>query len=162
MRAFNAKSKSGAFSLWNLDETIGQAPFRSPTVFNFFMPSFSAPGPIASAQLASPEFQITSQATALLYTNYVRALVFTGVKFADLYDTSDHVTLDLTSMAALAATPQTLLDQLDLIMFSSRLSPELREIVLDAVARIPAGDTLKRAQTAVYLLATAPEFVVQK
>jgi hypothetical protein len=162
LRAFNARSRSGLFGLWNLEDTIGQAAFKSPTVFNFFAPTYAAPGPIAAAQLVSPEFQIASQTTALLYANYVRALVFTGVEFDDKLGNADHVTLDLTDLAALASTPSALIDRLDLILFGAALSPELRQIVLDAVMQIPAAQPLKRAQTAVYLLATSPEFVVQK
>ena len=43
---------------------MGQAPFRSPSVFNFFSPDYARPGQIADAGLVSPEFQITSETAA--------------------------------------------------------------------------------------------------
>jgi hypothetical protein len=38
----------------------------------------------------------------------------------------------------------------------------MRDIVINAVTQIPAANTLERAQTAVHLLVTSPEFVIQK
>lgn len=157
LRAFNATSPSGRFSIWNLHDAVGQGPFKSPSVFNFFFPSFASPGPIAAAGLVSPEFQITSATTLVQYANTIRSLVFTGYGPND-----DPVTLDLSVERNLAATPGALLDRLDLLLFGGHLSPDLRQIVLDAIIAIPTTELLKRAQTALYLLATSPEFVVQK
>jgi uncharacterized protein (DUF1800 family) len=156
LRAFNAGSPSGRFELSLLRRDIAQAPFRSPTVFNFFLPSYAPPGPIATAGLVSPEFQITSETTAIQYANTVRQLIYEGYGPSD-----DPVTLDLSVERQLASAPGALLDRLDLVLMQGRLSRELRRIVLDAVTALPATDPLERARLAVYLLATSPEFVVQ-
>ena len=42
------------------------------------------------------------------------------------------------------------------------MSSNMRTIVVNAVSQIPAANTLERAQTAVHLLVTSPEFVIQK
>jgi hypothetical protein len=56
LRALNARSDSGHSEIWNLDSadnSLGQSPMLSPSVFNFFSPDFRNPGPIAQAGLYS-------------------------------------------------------------------------------------------------------------
>lgn len=50
---------------------LSQAPMQAPSVFNFFEPQYSEPGPIADAGLFSPEFQILNDATASTVPNYI-------------------------------------------------------------------------------------------
>lgn len=63
-RAFNATSSSGRYQLhYGLDEVesgISQAPLQSPTVFNYFHPEFSPPGPISNNNAIGPEFEVTT------------------------------------------------------------------------------------------------------
>jgi len=136
---------------------MGQAPFRSPTVFNFFSPDYGKPGPIADAGRVSPEFQITSETTAVTATNAMRGLVFYGYG-----SNQDRIRLDLTVEQQLALDPGALLDRLDTILFGGRLSPELRQIVVEAVTAIPATRPQARVQTAIHLLGSSAEFLVQK
>jgi hypothetical protein len=37
---------------------IGQAVYKSPTAFSFFLPEFSPEGPVSSAGLVAPEAQL--------------------------------------------------------------------------------------------------------
>jgi hypothetical protein len=45
---------------------------------------------------------------------------------------------------------------------SGQMSANMRSIVINAVIQIPAANALERAQTAVHLIVTSPEFVIQK
>ena len=45
---------------------------------------------------------------------------------------------------------------------SGQMSIEHALIVINAVTQIPATNTLERAQTAVHLIVTSPEFVIEK
>ena len=40
---------------------IGQSPLRAPSVFNWFLPDFTVPGPLAQAGIVAPEMQITTE-----------------------------------------------------------------------------------------------------
>ena len=68
-RAFDAKSQNGRFQFWNPEFSFQQKPLGSPTVFNFFAPSYQLPGPIRNAGLVSPEFQITNETTVMTVSN---------------------------------------------------------------------------------------------
>jgi hypothetical protein len=55
-----------------------------------------------------------------------------------------------------------LVDSLNVLLMSGQMSANMRSIVINAVTQIPAANTLERAQTAVHLIVTSPEFVIQK
>lgn len=50
-------------------ENLGQSPFGKPSVFNWFLPDFTLPGPLADAGLAVPEFQIVDAITSISHIN---------------------------------------------------------------------------------------------
>ncbi len=62
-RAFNATAQDGFYSLdaFNLDHL--QQPFNSPSVFNFFLPTYSPPGPLTQAGLTAPGFQLVNDSS---------------------------------------------------------------------------------------------------
>ncbi len=78
-RAFNAASASGryqlAYGLDDVDSGISQGPLQSPTVFNYFHPEFSPPGPVSTAAAIAPEFEITTTTAIAATQNYFGNLV---------------------------------------------------------------------------------------
>ena len=58
-RALDARSRDGRIREGWPEVYGAQAVLRSPTVFNFYLPTYALPGEIANAGLVSPEFQIT-------------------------------------------------------------------------------------------------------
>ena len=80
-RGFNATSASGRYQLhYGLDEVeygISQAPLQSPTVFNYFHPEFSPPGPVANNNAIGPEFELTTT-TAIASTQNIFGNIVTS------------------------------------------------------------------------------------
>jgi uncharacterized protein (DUF1800 family) len=157
-RAFNATATSGKFAVSNQTFNFGEAPLYSPTVFNFFSPDYSQVGPIADAGLTSPEFQITTDTTVITSANRMRSAVYQQVSATN----PDILVLDLSPLTAQAANPSALVDSLNPLLMGGQMSANTRNIVVNAVTQIPATSTLERAQTAVHLLVTSPEFVIEK
>jgi uncharacterized protein (DUF1800 family) len=157
-RAFNATAASGKFAVSNQTFNFGQAPLYSPTVFNFFTPDYSQSGAIAQAGLDSPEFQITTDTTVITSANRMRSAVYQQAS----PNNPDTLVLDLSSLTALAADSAGLVDSLNPLLMGGGMSPNTRSIVINAVNQISATNPLGRAQTAVHLLVTSPEFVIQK
>lgn len=158
VRAFRARPPSNRFRIWNLDRDMGQAPFRAPSVFNFFSPDFAPEGLLSELGLRAPEFEITTEPAVIVATNTMRRLV------RDAYGVSalDKLRLDLGEELALAGDPAALVDRLNTLLFAGGLSPELAAIARDLVSEIPPGESLRRVQAAITLLVISPEFVVQK
>ncbi|MGC3988855.1 MAG: DUF1800 family protein [Chthoniobacteraceae bacterium] len=157
-RAFNASSTGGTYPLHNLDGSLGQTPMHSASVFNFFSPNYSQPGPIAQASLFSPEFQITTDSTVISSANTMRSATFQAASTTS----STVIACDFTPQIALASNPTTLVDSLNTLLMGGQMSSAMRSQVISTVTSISASSTLERAQTAVHLIVTSPQFVIQK
>ncbi|MFM2166134.1 MAG: hypothetical protein RIS79_505, partial [Verrucomicrobiota bacterium] len=53
----------------DLTGAIGQSPQRPPSVFNWFLPDYILPGPMAEAGLFAPELQINTEASIVAKVN---------------------------------------------------------------------------------------------
>lgn len=59
MRSMEYESSGGReVELKDLENKIGMAPYTSPTVFNFYSPEYAPDGPVAVAELVSPEAEL--------------------------------------------------------------------------------------------------------
>ena len=76
--ASGASSTSGNWTIRNLhsaSSSLGQQPWRSPSVFNFYRPGYVPPNTaIATASLVAPEFQLIGETAVAGYTNYMQVL----------------------------------------------------------------------------------------
>ena len=142
------------------ENTLGQFPLASPTVFNFYLPDYQPQGVIETAGLVGPEFQIQNAVFAISVPNIMLALS---------NGTVGNFTLDLSPQAALASTPASLVDNVDLLLTHGTMSAATRSSILTAVngvtsAMVPSGSTLAltRARLAVYLTAISPDYSILK
>jgi len=158
-RAFKATSASGAFRIRDTSDPstrLGQAPLRSPSVFNFFRPGYVPPNTsIAAAGLVAPEFQITGETSVAGYLNYMRNVISTGA--------GGDVRSSYADELPLAADPQKLVERVELLLTGNQLSSSTRTAIRDAVAAIRADGSnaaLNRVRLAVFLVMASPEFLV--
>ncbi|MBX7208560.1 MAG: DUF1800 family protein [Verrucomicrobiaceae bacterium] len=177
-RAFNAFSTSGHYALdqFNLDHL--QDPMNSPSVFNFFLPAHSPPGPITQAGLVAPEFQIINASTAVTAPNY-----FWNAIDSDLHryghgnpdyvvKLNSNVELAMIVPAAQisadvpagpATDPDPLIRRLDLALTGGTLTPRQFQTIREAVVRIGTGTWQwhrERLRMAIYLIVTSAEYNV--
>jgi uncharacterized protein (DUF1800 family) len=76
---------SGRYFINGLDSVeygLNQGPLQSPSVFNFYHPEFSPPGPVQRANGTAPEFEITTTTAIASTQNYFGDLV-TRSPYAD-------------------------------------------------------------------------------
>lgn len=174
-RALDARSGNGRvgnMSTWPyLEERIGQAPLRSPTVFNFFKPDYSRPGEIRTAGLRSPEFQILSDSLAVGTPNRLFYELFCYYSGSDRCwdsDAADTLRMNLARDAPLAASdPAALLDRYNLLFLSGQMSPFMRATILAQLQLLTTADYgaslgRVRVQNALYLIVNSPEYSIQK
>ncbi len=168
-RAFTAQSRTGSFNLGSTEDPIyglGEMWLRSPTVFNWFSPGYTPPGTtIAAAGLLAPEMQMTNVSTVVGYINSMQSAIGSSPTLGP-----DVFSSYATEMR-LAATPDQLLDRINLLLMSGQMSSGLYNQILTAVAAIPipTGDQnainaalLNRAQTAIYLTVASPDFAARQ
>lgn len=172
MRAFNATSASGRYQLINIDDPInglGEAPMRSPSVFNFYRPGYTPPNTaISAAGQVAPEMQIMAEPTSIGYVNYMQNAVAYGV------GTGFDITPNYASELALSATPDQLVDRVNLLLLNGNMSSTLRNQIVSALnsivqpaltssnAALVAKFKTYRVNMAVYLAMVSPEYIVQK
>ncbi|HWT64525.1 MAG TPA: DUF1800 family protein, partial [Terracidiphilus sp.] len=167
-RAFTAQSRNGSYNITSTEDPIwglGQMALRSPTVFNWFAPNYVPPGTsIEAAGLTAPEMQMTNVTTVVGYLNYMQSALS-----ADAANGSDIYASYSTEMA-LAATPDALMDRLNMLLMGGAMDATLRGQIESAVSTIsiPTGDQnainaalLARVQTAIYLTMASPSFAAQ-
>jgi hypothetical protein len=71
----HAFSKTSKWRIGDTTNTFDQTILQSPTVFNFFSPTYSAPGAISSAGDVSPEFNIIDETTI----SNIQNMIYTGI-----------------------------------------------------------------------------------
>ena len=160
LRAFDGGSNSGRIPIVNPEGNFGQAPLRANTVFNFFEPGFVLPGAVATAGLYAPEFQITTDTTAISTPNVLYGYIYT-TRSAEL--TQQNIGLDLTSVLPLARTPAQLVDYVNLLTSSGSMPKAMTDRLVSAITTMPTGTTdLEKVRTTIYLALSSAESAIQK
>lgn len=146
----------------NFEAVTGQAVLRSPSVFNFFQPSYSPAGPIAEANLDAPEFELFTESNELATTNRL------GRQIQELYsldpETSQQTIsyLDFSTEVALADDVPALLEHLDVLLLSGNMSDTLENILTNHLTSDEmAGNLSARVRDAVMLIMASPDYLVQ-
>jgi len=142
------------------ENTMGQFPLGASSVFNFYSPDYSPAGPIGTAGLVGPEFQILNSVFAVTMPNAVNTLIQSG---------AGQFRLNLAEQENLATNPPDLINNLDLYLTHGTMSADTRTAILSAVqkvttAMVPSGSTLNQTQArlALYLTALSPDFATLK
>ncbi len=163
-RCFGATSTSGNWTIRNLDsaaQSLGQQPWRSPSVFNFYRPGYVPPNTaIATAGLVAPEFQLIGETSVAGYTNFMQNVVQFGVGTGAPRD----VQPNYASEIALAGNADALIDRVNRCLLAGSMSGTLRNDIRDAVNSLAmtGNGPFNRVYTAVLLAMASPDYLVQK
>jgi uncharacterized protein (DUF1800 family) len=164
IRAFNVTSASGNYNVFFIDEPtsgIGQAPMRSPSVFNFYRPGYVPPNTaIAKAGLVAPEMQIASETSASAYVNLVQDMAFLQ-SAGFVFD----LRTDYAAEKAVAADPEKLIEHMNLLMTYGSMTDETKATLREALNSIPSdaiGAVDNRVRLALLFTLTSPDFLVQR
>ena len=157
-----ARSRRG-----DLPGSLDQPVFLPNTVFSYYTPLYEVPG----TRLFGPAFEILSTSTSLRRANVANTLVYQGIDpnaaGTANPDTPAGTRLNLAPLEALANDPAQLVDALNSLLLHNTMSAAVRQQIInvltndinDADATVRAR---KRAQTAVYLVVTSPQYQVQR
>ena len=180
-RAFNAASAAGYYPLDQFVLDHLQDPMNSPSVFNFFLPSHSPPGPITQQGLVAPEFQIINASSAISAPNYFLNAIgnndlhrwgTANTNYTVRLNTDTELSMivptaqiNLDTPSATPADLDPLLRHLSMTLTGGTLTPRQFQIIREAVDRIKPPDTSwkwhrERLKLAIYLIVTSAEFNV--
>jgi hypothetical protein len=153
-----------------------QSPVKSPSVFNFFQPGYLPPGPLATAGLFGPEFQIIQETSVVSVSNHANSIIQNGIGTGEQNANGDSVSvrLDLEPYIALlkrtdkepAENQNDLIESLNILLLGGQMSLGLDRGIRNALAALPAefsdDEDRDRVRMVIYIIAASPEFAVQK
>lgn len=164
----NAGSVDDIFRFASSDQLLAQAPLSAPSVFNFYRPDYLKPGEMRDRGLFSPEFQIVNDNTAIAMANRLHGALFnsdrdvkSGRTLANTLSPVGNLPLNFSVEKSLATQPVALVNRLDLLMMAGRMSPQMRKVLETAIGSMPSNDR-QRVEDAVFLVASSPQFSVQR
>jgi uncharacterized protein (DUF1800 family) len=146
------------------DAVLGQAPFRSGSVFNFYPPDYPLP---QGSGLLSPPSKLMTTATILARHNLVWDWTFSGDATRGEYAvqaTIEGATGTQPDWAPWEALtdPNALIDRINLLMLNNTMTSAQRSALMAAITPItntdPALQARRRAQTALYIVGVSPAF----
>ena len=165
MRAFGATSVSGDYQIAWEGDNVSQRAFAAPSVFGYFRPGHVPPGTAFSAVGATaPEFQIVNESTTAAWANTALAMSAWGLGWNG---TTQDVKSGYGPLAAMIARGNlaAVVDQLDSLLLAGRMSPTLRQALLDGMGSVTGSDAashVNRARVAALLVMASPEALVQR
>lgn len=151
---------------------MGQGPYLSPTVFNFYPPDYIVPS--TNPAVLGPEFAILTASTAFQRANFINQMIMTtGVANTTGLNTnapsgtaiSTVALTELQNLSTADTSGNQLMDALNIRFMHRTMSSQMRSTILTAVTAIPAtsaANHLLRARTALYLVLTSSQYQIQK
>ena len=180
LKAFDASNESG--KMWSvgwIPDELGQHPMASPSVFNFFLPSYAPSGPVSDSALVAPEFELLNSAIAIKYINLTADMLFgeiyldaitlahpddIGYPWWDVaFETpEDKVSLDFSDETALAATDiSAMMARLNILFAGGMLSEETISTITEIVD-VTFLEPAVKLKVAIYLILISPDYIIQK
>lgn len=158
LRALGGRS-DGIF-LSTQSAAMGQEIYKAPSVFNFYPPSY----PLQGTNLVNPVSAIYTATTVHARANFVYALLYSsnGISPDSSVTGATGTQINLAPFTALADKPDKLMDKLDLVLLHQSMSNSMRQIIIQTINAIPVSDKINRVRTAIYLIATSPQYQVER
>lgn len=145
--------------LLSIDDTLGQAPLRANSVFNFFAPKYSPAG----TTLAAPEMQILTEANLASTNDMFHDLVFTDNVQSGSNRPSPSL-IDFSTEIDLAADLDDLIGHLNTVLFGGTMPEVIGTVIGQHLSAIPtdAEGRYLRATEAIFICVASPAFMVQR
>ncbi|MBL9190291.1 MAG: DUF1800 family protein [Opitutaceae bacterium] len=144
---------------------FAQGPLTSPTVFNFFSPHYSPPGPMAAAGLVAPELEIVDSVYSLQVPNELLNYMYRNIGSLPQPPSglSPFIELDYSAFLPNARNPSALVDQVNLIFCANQMTAATRARIIATLNGLPASRTdTQRVQAAIQLTVISPSGAVQR
>ena len=150
-----------------IEDVLGQAPMRSPSVFNFYQPDHRAePG----SDIVAPEAQILTEIDLASTNNMLFLQIYNGNNRTQ--DRTNIATINIDREVAMADDVDALIDHLDVLLVAGQLPPAQRRAIAAHLtsAHVITGATADEAQQAriqrvldaVFCIVGSPIHLVQK
>ena len=158
----------------------GQAPLQSPSVFNFFLPDYSPPGPITQQYKVAPEFQILNAVNAVGTVNEVHKLTTNQEYLEDFCIDGDEeeteqipeeelleshemysdYKMDYTELMSLITDADAFINYLDILLANGLLTVATKQTIKNAIGQL--DEPIDKLRMATYLIMISPDYAILK
>ena len=135
-------------TLSNYSGALGQQPYGSPSVFNFFPPDYVIP----DAGVNAPEFELENTASAVLRLTLADNVVYNRISgfSGNLSATSPY--------GLMASNPGTLVDALGTTFMHGQMPANMRSAIVNHISTLT--DMGQRVRVATYLVLTSSQYKI--
>jgi uncharacterized protein (DUF1800 family) len=173
LRIGNARSSGGTTTsdgyLNPQAASLDQDVFRPPTVFSYYQPDYVVPG----ADILGPAFGILSTSTTLRRANIVDEIIIRRISpigNTTIGTAPNGTSLNISALEALGDAPDQMIEELNRTLMHGTMSAAMRQNIINATNVITTNGTaaslaaykFRRAQTALYLVVTSPQYQIQR
>jgi uncharacterized protein (DUF1800 family) len=160
--------KTDGYAFLTRDAGMGQAPFRAGSVFNFYPYEFPLP---QGAGLVSPVSKLMTTSTAIARHNFIYDWTVGGDNTRGEFQLqsitgSTGTQPDWSTWEGNGADDGKTIDRINLYLLNGTMTSAQRQALVTAMAQIKSTDSAtqarKRAQTALYIVASSPLFQVDR
>lgn len=148
------------------DAGLGQAPFRAPSVFNYYPYDFPLP---QGAGLLSPVTKLMTTSTIIARHNFLYDWTVGGDATRNEFKPTLGATGTIPNWASWEANGTNdgkTIDRINLVLLNGTMTSAQRQALTTAMAAVkntdPALQARKRAQVALYIAASSPLFQVDR
>jgi uncharacterized protein (DUF1800 family) len=136
---------------------LGQRPYYSPTVFNYFPQD----GTLPNSMIDGPEFTIHTTNSAISRANLMYTLIYNGYAADGTISNATGTKTFNAQFEALSANPASLVDAISKALLAGQLPAGAQAQIVTAVNAVPVASTTARVQMALYLVASSYFYQVQ-
>ena len=161
---------------------LEQRPLSSPSVFNFYQPSYVPDGPLAAVGKVGPEFQMLNSLSAANYMNAMHQYLiqnntvqYWGLFNNESYKPNQDPKFDLSADFDLARDERLneFLDKYNLILAQGKVSPETVKTIKEAIksqalridsatGAVNSSDADRRLRLGLFLLMVSPDYMINR
>ncbi len=123
-----------------------QAPFLSPTVFNFYPPNYQVPG----TQLLGPEFKILNSNTSISRVNFINDLIYGTV--------GPNTTINISNYVAAAGNVTNLLAMINTNIMHGEMPSDMYNTLFTTLSSGVFPNNTSLAEAALYLTLSSYQF----
>ncbi len=183
IKAFNISSNSERYWFrdnWGFINEVKQSFMHSPSVFNYFVPSYAPNGVVNDNGMVAPEFQILDSNTAINYINqtqnvlqynpmWVTATVDPENPNFYAFDMGpdDETSLDYSGEIEILNSDglSALIDHLDLLLCHNQIIPANKTLITNAMQEVIDSGWWSDEEIvgwAIYLVMNLPDYVIMR
>ena len=163
-RALDAIKTGDNFIWYQLGDCIGQEPLGAPSVFNFYPADFTPHN--VQNNLVAPEFALSNESQIVNFNNCMFGSIRYGIGDNRPYDPNDrglyNVYQQFIALYQGEDGDNAVIDRFDLLFTGSRMSPALRQTLLDLIEGMRSTGQYHVMTNIMLVIFLSPEFVIQR